>query len=53
MKMAALNCLEDLRGELEGMEETEAEFKNISGHVSALECILKGAKKSVCSIFLA
>ncbi|KAF8071973.1 hypothetical protein FPV67DRAFT_1560692 [Lyophyllum atratum] len=44
MRMA-LNRLEALKEELDGIEETEEELHNISDHVLALENILKGAKK--------
>ncbi|KAF8068651.1 hypothetical protein FPV67DRAFT_1780144 [Lyophyllum atratum] len=44
MRMA-LKCLEALKGELNGIEETEEELHNISEHVLALENILKGTKK--------
>jgi hypothetical protein len=52
MRMA-LNRLEALKEELDGIEETEEELHTISDHVLALENILKGAKKPVRSIFLA
>jgi hypothetical protein len=42
-----LNCLKALKEELDGIEE----LHTISDHVLALENILKGAKKPVCSIF--
>jgi hypothetical protein len=45
----ALNRLEALKEELDGIEETEEELHTISNHVLrlALENILKGAKKPV------
>ncbi|KIJ42161.1 hypothetical protein M422DRAFT_60388 [Sphaerobolus stellatus SS14] len=43
MRMA-LNRLEALKEELDGIEETEEELQTISDHVLALETILKGAK---------
>ncbi|KAF8965485.1 hypothetical protein BDZ97DRAFT_1658993 [Flammula alnicola] len=46
MRMA-LNRLEALKEELDGIEETEEELRTISDHVLALENILKGAKKPV------
>ena len=57
---AGLNCrpfqnedrLEALKEELDGIEETEAELRSISEHITALEDMLKGAKKPVCCIFL-
>lgn len=52
MRMA-LNRLEALKEELDGIEETEEELHTISDHVLALENILKGAKKPVSYIFLA
>jgi hypothetical protein len=52
MRMA-LNRLEALKVELDGIEETEEELHTISDHVLALENILKGAKKPVRCIFLA
>lgn len=45
----ALNHLETLKEELDGIEETEEELRAISKHVTALEDILKGAKKLVCA----
>ncbi|SRR6266550_4845511 len=52
MRMA-VNRLEALKEELDGIEETEEELRTISEHVTALEDILvKGAKKLVCCIFL-
>jgi hypothetical protein len=44
MRMA-LNRLEALKEELDGIEETEEELHTILDHVLALENILKGAKK--------
>ncbi|KAF8961191.1 hypothetical protein BDZ97DRAFT_1921569 [Flammula alnicola] len=44
MRMA-LNRLEALTEELDGIEETEEELRTILDHVLALENILKGAKK--------
>jgi hypothetical protein len=52
MRMA-LNRLEALKEELDGIEETEEELQTISDHVLALENILKGAKKPVRCIILA
>lgn len=52
MRMA-LNRLDALKGELDGIEETEAEELHISEHFLALENILKDAKKPVCYLFLA
>jgi hypothetical protein len=49
----ALNRLEALREELDGIEETDEELQTISNHVLALENILKGAKKPVRCIFIA
>lgn len=46
MRMA-LNCLETLKEELDGIEETQAEIKEIWQHVRTLEVILQGAKKQV------
>jgi len=46
MRMA-LNRLESLKQELDGIEETEEELHTILDHVLALENILKGAKKPV------
>lgn len=43
----ALNRLDALKAELDGIEETEEELDTISKHVVALEDILKGTKKSV------
>jgi hypothetical protein len=51
MRMA-LNRLEALKEELDGIEETEEELRTISEHFTALEDILKGAKKPVCCISL-
>ena len=48
----ALNRLEALKEELDGIKETEEELHSILAHVTALEDILKGAKKPVCCIFL-
>ena len=48
MRMA-LNHLEALEEKLDGIEE----LHTISDHVIALENILKGSKKPVCSIFCA
>jgi hypothetical protein len=48
----ALNRLEALKEELDGIEETEEELSIISEHLFALENIpVKGAKKPVCRIF--
>ncbi|KAF8345411.1 hypothetical protein F5887DRAFT_1061787 [Amanita rubescens] len=44
MRMA-LNYLEALKEELDGIEETEEELRTISEHFTALEDILNGAKK--------
>ncbi|KAG9309681.1 hypothetical protein JVU11DRAFT_10353 [Chiua virens] len=44
MRMA-LNCLESLKEELDGIEETRAEITEIWEHVRVLEAILQGAKK--------
>jgi hypothetical protein len=52
MRMA-LNRLETLKEELDGIEEMEEELHTISEHVLALESILQGAKKPVCYLFLA
>ena len=52
MRMA-LNRLDTLKGELDGIEETEAEELHISEHFLALENTLKDAKKPVCYLFLA
>lgn len=52
MRMA-LNRLDALKAELDGIEETEEEMLAISEHVLELENILRGAKKPVCCIFLA
>ena len=52
MRMA-LDRLEALKEELDGIEETEEEIHSISDHVLALQDILKGAKKPVRCIFLA
>ena len=52
MRMA-LNRLEALKEELDGIEETEEELLTISEHVATLEDILKGAKKPVSCIFRA
>lgn len=46
MRMA-LNRLDALKAELDGIQETEEELDGISKHVLALEDILKGAKKPV------
>jgi hypothetical protein len=43
----ALNLLDALKAELDGIQETEEELDSISKHVLALEDILKGAKKPV------
>jgi hypothetical protein len=51
MRMA-LNRLDALKEELDGIEETEEEL-HISEHFLALENILKGAKKPVCYLFFA
>lgn len=45
MKADALLHLGDFKAELEGIEDNEGELKNISSHVSALECILRGGKR--------
>ncbi|EED77110.1 predicted protein [Postia placenta Mad-698-R] len=42
----ALNRLDVLKSELDGIQETQAELDSITKHVSALEVILRGAKKS-------
>lgn len=47
----ALNRLDALEQELDGIEETEEELQIISEHVEALEHILRGAEKSVCQHF--
>ncbi|KAH8993221.1 hypothetical protein EDB86DRAFT_3064853 [Lactarius hatsudake] len=41
----ALNCLDDLKEELDGFEETQEETRVISEHVRKLKDILEGAKK--------
>ena len=46
MRMA-LNRLDALKAELDGIQGTEEELDGISKHVLALEDILKGAKKQV------
>jgi hypothetical protein len=51
MRMA-LNRLDALKEELEGIEETEEEMQSISDHVLVLENILRGAKKPVCTKLL-
>ena len=51
MRMA-LNRLEALKEELDGIEETEEELHTIPDHVLALENILKDVKKPVRCIFL-
>ena len=51
MRMA-LNRLDALKAELDGIEETEEELQTISTHVQALQDILRGAKKPVCSSLL-
>ena len=48
-----LNHLEDLKEELDGIEETEEELHTIQEHVLALENILKSAKKPECYLFFA
>ena len=50
MRMA-LNRLEALKEELDGIEETEEELHTILEHVVTLENILKGAKKRVSYLF--
>jgi hypothetical protein len=47
MRMA-IKQLEELKTELEGIEETEAEMQEVMLHVAALEDILNTAKKPVC-----
>lgn len=47
----ALNRLDALKAELDGIEETEEELATVLEHVLALENILKGAKKPVFAIF--
>ena len=44
----ALNLLDALKEDLDGIQETEGELDSISKHILALEDILKGAKKPVC-----
>jgi hypothetical protein len=46
MRMA-LNRLESLKEELNGIEETEEKLQTITKHVHALENILRGEKKPV------
>lgn len=41
----ALIRLDVLKSELDGIQETEEELDSITKHVSALEDILRGAKK--------
>ena len=48
-----LNHLEDLKEELDGIEETEEELHTMQEHVLALENILKSAKKPECYLFFA
>ena len=40
--------LQVLKEELAGIEETEEEVEALMAHVTALEGILRGAKKPVC-----
>jgi hypothetical protein len=44
----ALNCLDALKEELDGIQEMGEEWHAISDHVLSLENILKGEKKPVC-----
>lgn len=46
MRMS-LKRLDDLKSELDGIQVTEEELNSISKHVSALEDVLTGSKKSV------
>lgn len=48
----ALNRLDVLKSELDGIQETKEELDSITKHVSALEDILRGAKKPVRSVDL-
>ena len=52
MRMA-LNRLDALKAELDGIQETEEELDGISKYVLALEDSLKGAKKPVRPISIA
>ena len=47
----ALNHVDALKRELNGIEETEEDLRTILNHVYALENVLKGAKKHVRYIF--
>lgn len=45
---SAMHHIAALKKELAGIEETEVEVEAMMEHVSALEGILRGAKKPVC-----